>query len=112
MTPRVSPDGMIVMAVNAKTSEVAPEEQGIVIAVEDGIPIRSPSIIEREASTTLMARHGQTVVFAGLIQETKLHVERGAPIISDLPVIGPLFKFETDEVSRNRADDHYDALHR
>ena len=42
VTPRVSPDGMIVMAVNAKTSLVAPDEQGIVIAVEDGVPIRSP----------------------------------------------------------------------
>ena len=100
VTPRVSPDGMIVMAVNAKKSEVGPEESGVVIGVSEGVPIRSPSIIEREANTTLMARSGQTVVFAGLIQETKLHVQRGAPILSDLPVIGPLFKFETDDVSR------------
>jgi Flp pilus assembly secretin CpaC len=36
-----------------------------------------------------------------LIQEEKTHIERGAPILSDLPVIGPLFKFESDAASRS-----------
>lgn len=101
VTPRVSPDGMIVMAVNAKKSSVGPDATAITIAVgPDGTPIRSPQIIETEANTTLMARSGQTVVFAGLIQETKEHVVRGVPILSNLPLIGPLFKFESDFAAR------------
>ena len=101
VTPRVGQDGMIVMEVNAKKSSVGPDATGITIAIgADGTPIRSPQIIEAEANTTLMARHGQTVVFAGLIQEEKTHTERGAPILSDLPFIGPLFKFESDQSSR------------
>ena len=47
-----------------------------------------------------MARSGQTVVFSGLIQESKRHFERGTPILSDLPYVGPLFKFEGDEAER------------
>ena len=102
VTPRVSPDGMIVMAVNAVKSSVGPEELGITIAIgADGTPIRSPQINETEANTTLMARSGQTVVFSGLIQEEKAHTQRGTPILSDLPVIGPLFKFESDSASRS-----------
>lgn len=101
VTPRVSPDGMIVMAVNVQKSAVGPDATGITIGFDNGQPIISPQIIETEAQTTLMARSGQTVVFSGLIQEDKTHVERGAPILSDLPVIGPLFKFESDEAVRS-----------
>jgi len=102
VTPRVSPDGMIVMAVNAVKSAVGPEETGVTIGFgNNGEPIRAQQIFETEAQTTLMARSGQTVVFSGLIQEEKTHTERGAPILSDLPVIGPLFKFESDSASRS-----------
>jgi type II secretory pathway component GspD/PulD (secretin) len=102
VTPRVSPDGMIVMQVSAVKSAVGPEETGVTIGFgNNGEPIRAQQIFETEAQTTLMARSGQTVVFSGLIQEEKTHIERGAPILSDLPVIGPLFKFESDAASRS-----------
>ncbi|MEM9942557.1 MAG: secretin N-terminal domain-containing protein [Planctomycetota bacterium] len=101
VTPRVSPDGLIVMAVNAQRSRVGGDETGITIGFgANGDPIIAPQIIETEANTTLMARSGQTVVFSGLIQEDKRHAERGAPFLSDLPVIGPLFKFEADSSER------------
>lgn len=48
-----------------------------------------------------MARSGQTVVFSGLIEETKAHRKRGVPIMSDLPWIGPLFSYESDVASRS-----------
>ena len=102
ITPRVSPDGMIVMFVNATKSSVGPEETGIPIFVNDnGNVIRSPQILATQAQTTVMAKSGQTIVFSGLVQEDKTHVERGIPILSDLPVVGPLFKFETDSASRS-----------
>ena len=102
VTPRVSPDGMIVMSVDVQKSSVGPDATGITIGFgANGEPIIAPQIIETEANTTLMARSGQTVVFSGLIQEEKTHVERGAPILSDLPIIGPLFKFESDAAVRS-----------
>jgi Flp pilus assembly secretin CpaC len=97
---------MIVMAVNATKSSVGPDSEGIVIGYSDGgvnttpQPIISPNIEETIAQTTLMARSGQTVVFSGLITEEKQHVKRGAPILSDLPWIGPLFSFESDVAKR------------
>ena len=68
---------------------------------DEDIPIVAQNINKTEATTTLMARSGQTVVFSGLIQEEKTHVMRGAPIISDLPVVGPLFKYEADRAVRS-----------
>ena len=99
VTPRVSPDGMIVMFVNAINSQLG--SSGIVVATDaNGNPIESPIINETQAQTTVMARSGQTVVLSGLIQETKNQSTRGAPILSNLPVIGPLFGFNSDSATR------------
>ncbi len=102
ITPRVSPDGMIVMFVNVVKSALGAEETGPAVAVDNnGNVVRQAPINATSAQTTIMSRSGQTIVFSGLIQETKTHIERGAPILSDLPVIGPLFKFESDEARRS-----------
>ena len=102
VTPRVSPDGLIVLTVNAENSSVGPPSSGTAVGVaNDGSIISAQQILKTEATTTLSARSGQTVVFSGLITENKVHSERGVPIISDLPVIGPLFKFESDTASRS-----------
>ncbi len=101
ITPRVSPDGMITMFVNIVKSELGQEEDGVAVAVNtDGTVVRQAPINATEAQTTILSRSGQTVVFSGLIQESKAHAERGIPILSDLPVVGPLFKFESDVASR------------
>ena len=102
MTPRVSPDGMITMFLNIVKSDLGQEADGPAVAVAaDGTIVRQAPINATEAQTTILSRSGQTVVLSGLIQETKEHVERGAPILSDLPIIGPLFKFEQDIASRS-----------
>ena len=102
VTPRVSPDGLIVLTVNAESSAVGPVSSGTAIGTAaDGSIITAQQILMTEATTTLSARSGQTVVFSGLITENKAHSERGVPILSDLPVVGPLFKFESDTASRS-----------
>ncbi len=102
LTPRVSEDGMIIMNVVAEKSTLGPEDQGTPIFVSnDGTTLRAPQILTTTASTTIMARSGQTVVFSGLIQEQKSKTRRGAPIISDLPVVGPLFRFERERATRS-----------
>jgi type II secretory pathway component GspD/PulD (secretin) len=102
ITPRVSPDGMITMFLNIVKSSLGAESEGVIVAVDGmGAPITQVPINSTEAQTTILSRSGQTIVFSGLIQETKEHVERGAPILSDLPIIGPLFKFESDTASRS-----------
>ncbi len=102
MTPRVSPDGMIVMFVNATKSALATGSPGVAVAVDaNGNPVFQQPINSTSAQTTVMARSGQTVVFSGLIQESKSHTETGIPILSDIPVLGPLFKFENDTAQRS-----------
>jgi type II secretory pathway component GspD/PulD (secretin) len=100
VTPRVSPDGMIVMFVNAINSSLA--DAGIVVGTDaNGNAIESPIINQTAAQTTVMGRSGQTIVLSGLIQETKSQTNRGVPILSGLPIFGPLFGFQADEAQRS-----------
>lgn len=102
VTPRVSPDGMIVMRVSAVNSTLGPEAQGTTVGFgADGSPIRVPQILTTEAQTTIMSRHGQAVVFSGLIREEKTRSERGIPLLSDIPVLGNLFKFQSENALRS-----------
>ena len=101
MTPRVSPDGMIVLFVNAIKSSLDVGGPGVAVAVDAmGNAVTQQPINSTSAQTTIMARSGQTVAFTGLIQETKTHSEIGVPVLSDLPLVGPLFKFESDTAQR------------
>ncbi|MGI9518101.1 MAG: secretin N-terminal domain-containing protein, partial [Pirellulaceae bacterium] len=100
ITPRVSPDGMIIMNVDAVRSQVGPLSEGIPVFTSGEQVILSPRIEIVQAQSTIMARSGQTVVVSGLIQDSVNNIKRGTPILSDLPVIGPLFAFESDDHDR------------
>jgi type II secretion system protein D len=95
VTPRTSPDGLIVMEINAEKSEVGPEATGIPISVTtDGSVIRSPQIFITTAQTTVSARSGQTVILGGLITKSRDVETRRVPYLSDVPVLGRLFRYD------------------
>ncbi len=93
ITPRVSPDGMIVMFVDVENSSLGLAADGTVIGVDGaGNAIISQPINETVVQTTVMARSGQTVVLSGLIQEQKGQTINSVPFLGDLPVVGPIFQ--------------------
>ncbi|MEX0642530.1 MAG: secretin N-terminal domain-containing protein, partial [Pirellulales bacterium] len=101
--PRISPDGLVVMQITANKSEVGPEIEGIPISVSPaGAVLRAPRIEVTQARTTISALSGQTVVLGGLIQTRKGDVHRRVPIISDIPLIGNFFRY--DSVSDERRE--------
>jgi len=93
--PRVTPDGLIIMDLEANDSKAGDPADGIVIGVQDGVPIQSPIYDDVTAITTIAARSGQTVVFGGLITNERGDTFRGVPFLSDIPVLGHLFRFDT-----------------
>jgi len=101
LRPRVSPDGLIVMEISTEKSKVGPAEQGTPVAVTaDGTAIFSPPILKTTAQTVVSANSGQTVVFAGLMTKNSSETQRAVPYLSDLPLIGPAFRFTTNTDSR------------
>jgi general secretion pathway protein D len=93
VTPRVTPDGLIVMEVDAENSSVT-----------DFIPVGgggvAPQIDLSRAQTTVSARSGQTVILGGIIAESNILTSRRIPYISDLPVLGNLFRYDSQTQER------------
>jgi type IV pilus assembly protein PilQ len=54
----------------------------------DGIP----TVTRRSADTHLVVNNGETVVLGGIITKSESQSESGVPFLSDIPVIGWLFK--------------------
>lgn len=101
VTPRVTPDGMVVMEIDAEKSEVGPDETAIPVGVGgDGTPILSPQILTNLAQTTITARSGQTVILGGLISRSEGESTRRVPYLSDVPVLGRLFRFDSTSIER------------
>ena len=101
VTPRISPDGLVVMEIDATKSEVGSEAEGIPIAVQDGVTIRSPRIKTITAQTTISALDGQTVVLGGLITSEKTKVDRRVPWLCNIPILGQLFRYQGFSSERN-----------
>jgi len=102
VTPRISPEGMVVMEIDAEKSEVGPDIEGIPVSVStDGTIIRSPRIDTTTAQTTVSAQSGETIVLGGLITKGRSTVDRRVPYLSSIPVLGSLFRYDS-VVSRRR----------
>ena len=101
VTPRISPDGNVVMEIDAEKSEVGPEREGIPISVSaEGEIIRSPRVDVATAQTTVSAASGQTIVIGGLISNSNMSISRKVPWLGDLPVLGNLFRFDGQQNRR------------
>lgn len=98
--PRISPDGTVVMLLDTERSQVSMTEGVTVGFSADGTPLVSPNINTTTAQTTLSARSGQTVVFAGLMQKNKSFERRSLPWLGNLPGLGWLFRYDQEQETR------------
>jgi hypothetical protein len=89
------------MEIDATKSAVGSDEEGIPISIApNGDVIRSPRIDTQRAQTTVMAASGQTVILGGLITKRVSQVHRQLPWLGDLPYLGRLFSFDTEQEDR------------
>lgn len=94
---RVSSDGFITMDLHPEVS--SPVGDGLTIG-ELGITL--PEISRRYIDTTVRVKDGETIVIGGLISDEERQIMSGIPILSDLPLIGNLFR--TKSKSKNHSE--------
>ena len=95
VTPRISPDGTVVMEIDAEKSDLGPEEDGVPVSVSaDGSVVRAPRIDTTTAQATVSAASGETIILGGLITKTTQDVHRRVPFLSDIPLLGNLFRYD------------------
>lgn len=97
--PRITPDGMVVMAVAA--SKDALSTQSVPLFVNpDGSTVNSPIIDTTNASTTVSVKTGQTIVLGGMITKRDDNIERKVPLLGDIPILGQAFRYDFKKTVR------------
>lgn len=88
--PMVREDGRIELLVNPMQSDVDPASLQLV-AVGGGNLVSLPKVSYKGLTTTLNVGDGDVVVVGGLIDQRSSNNDRGAPGVSDVPLLGKLF---------------------
>ena len=102
VTPRISPDGLVVMYVYAQKSELGPVSEGVPISIApNGDAINAPRIAITLAETTVSAVSGQTVVLSGLLTKRDRAIHRRVPLLADVPLLGDLFRYDSVQTERS-----------
>lgn len=97
-TPLVLAEGRISLRVMTEVSELSPDNS--ITLDQAGSTLTIPSVKTRRAETTLEIPSGGSMAMAGLIQEQTKQSINGLPGLSQLPVLGTLFR-SRDYVNRN-----------
>lgn len=95
VTPRISPDGQIVMEVIAERSAYD-LDNGVPVYVDatTGTTIQSPIKDITVARSTVSIANGQTIVLGGLISERNESIIRKVPYLGDIPILGRAFRYD------------------
>ena len=89
VTPWVSGSGEITLKLSPSVSNIG--------AVSAEGP---PQVSRRMVDTTVRVKDGQTIVIGGLIQDIGTNIKSRVPILSDIPIIGELFKSNNRDVNQ------------
>ncbi len=55
-----------------------------------------PRTSKREIDTTITVENGKTIVLGGLISKRTVKTIEGVPLLSEIPILGNLFKYQSD----------------
>ena len=92
--PLVQANGLVDLAISQQLSEALPSA--------DTSLSGSPTILNRQISTSLTLRDGGSLLMGGLISGNQSGGTTGVPVLGQLPVVGHLFR--TDAVQENRTE--------
>lgn len=90
--PIVQANGLVDLKISQQLSEARPTAA----TSQDG----SPTILNREISTSLTLRDGGSLLMGGLIAENQSEGATGVPGLAKVPLLGRLFRSDTFQVDR------------
>ena len=92
--PLVQANGLVDLQISQQLSEARPTAATSLAG--------SPTILNRQISTSLTLRDGGSLVMGGLISGNQSSGEQGVPVIGRMPVLGRLFR--TDSLQEDRTE--------
>ena len=91
VTPRVNNSGLVIAEIDQEVSTVSATESS---------GIDSPTISQRRLSSTIAVGDGESIALGGLIQDRRNIGRSGVPGLSDIPVLGSLFRSTSNQSNR------------
>ena len=89
VTPHVTPDKRISMTVYLTKNDIDSVTNGV------------PSLATNEAETELLVNDNDTIVIGGIVKTTDNKSNSGTPGLSEIPILGRLFKTDRSTDNRN-----------
>jgi general secretion pathway protein D len=93
LTPQISEGATVRLDVYEEVSAIVPTTVGDPNLV-------GPTTSVRSASTTVVAKSGQTVVIGGLISDNSTQQRSAVPYIDNVPILGNFFRSDKDSTSK------------
>ena len=90
VTPSVNDGGLVTLEVIQSVTDVGPIDNAT----------QQRSFLERNVSSKVAIRDGESVVLGGLIRDNASTGKSGVPLLMDIPVLGNLFSTTTDVSAR------------
>ena len=100
VTPYITPDDLVVMEIQQTISEL----DGFIDmggGQQGAAGQKAPQTTEREASSTISVRDGDTILLGGFVRDAKTDTESGVPFLKDIPLLGNLFKNQSATSKRS-----------
>ena len=100
VTPYITPDDLVVMDIQQTISEL----DGFIDmggGQQGSAGMKAPQTTEREASSTISVRDGDTILLGGFIRDAKTDTESGVPFLKDIPLLGNMFKSKSATSKRS-----------
>jgi general secretion pathway protein D len=89
--PRVSSDVKLTLEINTLLENLKVRSVGT----------SNPDTLKKEINTTAILSNGESVIIGGLIENKNEIVEEKVPVLGDIPVLGELFKNESNLNRKN-----------
>ena len=90
VTPSVNAGNMVTMQINQAVTDVGEQDSAT----------GQRAFLQRQFSSKVAVRSGQSLVLGGLIRDNTTTGKNGLPILQDLPLIGALFGTNTKNTNR------------
>ncbi|AEY01685.1 MSHA biogenesis protein MshL [Oceanimonas sp. GK1] len=91
VTPQIADDNRVLLHIHPTVSQVEDSPKSIDFGQgELRLPLAKSTV--RESDTVVEAASGEVIIIGGLMQEKQSEMETAVPLISQIPVLGNLFK--------------------
>lgn len=90
VSPSVNAGGMVTMTIEQSVTDVGQVDQAT----------GQRAFLQRQISSRVAVRSGETIVLGGLIRDNKSRDKQGIPLLHDIPMVGNLFGATEDATTR------------